>query len=287
MNASAAELLEPRDVPLGGLRAMTVRRTLPHKRVRAVGAWCFLDDYGPDDQEMVVPPHPHIGLQTVSWLFSGEIEHRDALGYRQRVRPGELNLMTAGNGITHSEDSVGRGQLHGAQLWVALTDAHRDRVPSFEHYENLPEADGVQVIVGEFAGLVSPAAVYSPLVAAQITGQISVPIEPDFEYAVLAVDGPVQANGQTVPRGALLYLGWGADRLTITGGRALLLGGEPLDEQLLMWWNFVGRDHDEIVAAREQYMADDPRFGPVIGDARPFIPAPVMPGIRLKPRPNR
>lgn len=281
------ELLEPRDVPLGGLRAMTVRRTLPHKRVRTVGAWCFLDHYGPDSQAMVVPPHPHIGLQTVSWLFDGEVEHRDALGSVQQVRPGELNLMTAGHGITHAEDSIGNGALHGVQLWVALTDAHRDRAPEFAHHGDLPAADGVRVLVGEFAGLISPAAVFSPMMAAQVTADVDVPIERDFEYAVLAVDGPLVVNGTPVPHAGLLYLGWGGQRLSIRGGRALVLGGEPLDEQLLMWWNFVARSHEEIVAAREQYQAGDDRFGPVVGDPRPFIPAPVMPSIRLKPRPNR
>ena len=287
MIPATPELLEPRDVPLGGLRATTVRRTLPHKRVRTVGAWCFLDHYGPDSQEMVVPPHPHIGLQTVSWLFDGEVDHRDALGSLQRVRPGELNLMTAGHGITHAEDSVGDGPLHGVQLWVALTDAHRERAPGFGHYANLPVDGGVKVLVGEFAGLVSPAEVYSPLVAAQVSGPVSVPVEPDFEYAVLAVDSPVVVNGMTVPHGGLMYLGWGLDRLSLGSGRVLVLGGEPLDEQLLMWWNFVARTHDEIVAAREAYQGGDARFGPVIGDSRPFIPAPVMPGIRLKARPNR
>lgn len=281
------QLLAPRDVPLGGLRAMTVRRTLPHKQIRTVGAWCFLDHYGPDSQAMVVPPHPHIGLQTVSWLFDGEVEHRDALGCVQRVRPGELSLMTAGHGITHAEDSVGNGPLHGVQLWVALLDAHRDRVPDFVHYPDLPSADGVRVLVGEFAGLRSAAQVFSPLVAAEVSADISVAIAPEFEYAVLAVDGPVVVNGLPVPHGGLLYLGWGADRLTIAGGRALVLGGEPLDEQLLMWWNFVARDHDEIVAARTAYENGDERFGPVVGDSRPFTPAPVMPGIRLKPRRNR
>lgn len=287
MIPATPELLEPRDVPLGGLRAMTVRRTLPHKRVRTVGAWCFLDHYGPDSQEMVVPPHPHIGLQTVSWLFDGEVEHRDALGSLQRVRPGELNLMTAGHGITHAEDSVGGGPLHGVQLWVALTDAHRERAPAFEHYANLPVDGGVRVLVGEFAGLASPAEVFSPLVAAQVNGPVSVRVEPDFEYAVLAVDSAVVVNGIAVPHGGLLYLGWGHDRLSIGSGRVLVLGGEPLEEQLLMWWNFVARTHDEIVAAREAYQGGDARFGPVVGDSRPFIPAPVMPGIRLKARPNR
>jgi hypothetical protein len=281
------ELLEPREVPLGGPRAMTVRRTLPHKRIRTVGAWCFVDHYGPQRHAMTVPPHPHIGLQTVSWLLAGEVDHRDSLGSTQRVRPGELNLMTAGRGIAHSEYSVDDGPLHGVQLWVALTDAHRDREPSFAHHADLPADGGVQVIVGELAGMRSPAAVYSPLVGAQTDGEAQLRLEPDFEYAVLALDGPIEANGYRVPGGALQYLGWGGRDLRLTGGRAIVLGGEPMREHLLMWWNFVGRSHDDIVAAREQWQAGDPRFGTVPGDPNPPLPAPPMPGIRLKPRPPR
>ncbi len=266
---------------------MTVRRTLPHKTIRTVGAWCFVDHYGPDSQSMVVPPHPHTGLQTVSWLLEGEIEHRDSVGSLARVRPGELNIMTAGHGITHSEYSISQGPLHGIQLWVALTDAERDRSPDFAHHAGLPQDGGVQVIVGEFAGMTSPAAVYSALVAAQVRGRVSTQVNPGFEYAVLAVQGPAVVNGYHVPHAGLQYLGWGADRLTIDGGITLVLGGEPLAEDLLMWWNFVGRTHEEIVQARDQYESRDPRFGQVAGDDRPFLPAPAMPTVTLKARPGR
>src|SRR3954468_24435307 len=124
------EILSPRDVPLGGLRAMTVRRTLPQRQRTFVGAWCFVDHYGPDpgDPEggMVVPPHPHTGLQTASWLFAGEIEHRDSVGTLGRIHPGQLNLMTAGRGISHSEVSFGdAAELHGVQLWIVLPDDAR------------------------------------------------------------------------------------------------------------------------------------------------------------------
>src|SRR5689334_8316727 len=133
------EVLTPREVPLGGLRAMTVRRTLPQRQRSLIGAWCFLDHYGPDDVResggMLVPPHPHIGLQTVSWLFSGMVEHRDSLGTRALVRPGQLNLMTAGRGISHSEVSTDDTRiLHGAQLWVALPEGAREIAPAFDHY---------------------------------------------------------------------------------------------------------------------------------------------------------
>ena len=128
--AVAIEIISPREVPLGGLRAMPVRRTLPSRQRSLVGAWCFLDHYGPDEVAetggMTVAPHPHTGLQTVSWLFSGEIEHRDSAGFHAHVRPGEVNLMTAGQGISHSEVSTPETTtLHGAQLWVALPDATR------------------------------------------------------------------------------------------------------------------------------------------------------------------
>ena len=133
------EILSPRLVPLGGLRAMPVRRTLPQRQRSLIGAWCFADHYGPDRVAttggMVVPPHPHTGLQTVSWLFSGEVEHRDSAGVHAMVRPGELNLMTSGYGIAHSEVSTPeRDLLHGVQLWVALPEADRDLIREFQHH---------------------------------------------------------------------------------------------------------------------------------------------------------
>lgn len=287
MDSAPPTLLEPRDVPLGGPRAMIVRRTLPHRQIRTVGAWCFVDHYGPDPTSMVVAPHPHIGLQTVSWLLTGEVEHRDSVGSLARVRPGELNIMTAGHGITHSEYSVSQGPLHGVQLWVALPAADRACAPGFAHHAELPGDDRVTVLVGQFNGLESPARVYSPLVGAQVSGRVDVAVEPDFEYAVLAVAGDAVVNGTRVPHAGLQYLGWGRDRLTIDAGVALVLGGEPLREDLVMWWNFVGRSHEEIVEARQEYESRTPRFGPVFGDERPFLPAPPMPNLRLKPRPGR
>ena len=136
---AGVELLVPRQVPLGGPRAMDVRRTLPQRQRSLIGAWCFLDHYGPDQVGdsggMKVPRHPHTGLQTVSWLFTGEIEHRDSAGFHAAVRPGEVNLMTAGRGISHSEFSTpDTTVLHGAQLWVALPDTARHMAPTFEHY---------------------------------------------------------------------------------------------------------------------------------------------------------
>jgi redox-sensitive bicupin YhaK (pirin superfamily) len=294
-------LLPARDVVLGGPRDTRVRRTLPHRDQRMVGAWCFADHYGPEDiagrPGMRVPPHPHTGLQTVSWLIEGDVLHRDSLGNEQLIRPGQLNLMTAGHGISHSEESPRdhRPALHGVQLWVALPGAHRDITPSFEHHPDLPVLTGsglrVTILMGEMDGTASPARFYSPLVAAEIgldrgaAGRL--PLRPDFEYAVLCLAGTAQVDGVTLTPGPLLYLGSGRADLAVAAGlpsRVLLLGGEPFDEQIIMWWNLVGRTHEEIVRAREDWMTAAGRFGTVHGYDGGPLPAPAMPTTPLKPR---
>jgi len=300
----APETLAPREVPLGGPRAMTVRRTLPHRDRRMVGAWCFVDHYGPHDLTgqagMQVPPHPHTGLQTVSWLLEGEVVHRDSLGSTQLVAPGQLNLMTAGHGISHSEQTPAptdrRTQaLNGVQLWVALPSAARDVDPSFEHHAALPVLTDAgmhaQVVMGSMAGESSPATIYSPLVGVDVAlsaGESStLPLEPDFEHAVLAMDGDLSVGERTVRRGELLYLPPGARDLGLSSdvsARALLIGGVPFDEHIVMWWNFVGGDHDEIVTARELWEAHDERFGEVRGYGDGRLGAPTLPGTRLKAR---
>ncbi|MEO7121803.1 MAG: pirin family protein [Lacisediminihabitans sp.] len=304
---ATVEILEPRDVPLGGPRAMGVRRTLPQRRRSLIGAWCFIDHYGPDDVAatggMVVPPHPHTGLQTVSWLFAGEIEHRDSAGNHAMVRPGELNLMTAGRGIQHSEVSTAETTvLHGAQLWVALPDATRHAAPFFEHYVPEPVHFGaatVRVFLGSLLGEHSPATAFSPLVGAQIDlpagASVDLPVDPSFEHGILVDTGRLTVQGEHVEVAHLGYLPLDHSSLRLDAGdtpvRALLIGGTPLGERIVMWWNFIGRDHDEIVAFREQWQSDvvagsndAGRFGTVQGyDGRP-LPAPEMPNIRLKPR---
>ena len=294
-----SELIEGAAVALGGPRGMAVTRTLPNKVRRTVGAWCFLDAYGPDDLAgrpgMRVGPHPHIGLQTVSWLVRGEILHRDSLGNRQEIRPGQLNLMTAGRGISHAEETpaVNSGVLHGVQLWVALPETARHQPPAFTHHADLPvvRLGGLTatVLIGELGGAASPAAAHTPLVGAEIAGASGVvPLRSDFEYAVLAMDGAATVDGHDLKPGPLLYLGTGRTSLAVTAGpdaRLLLLGGEPFEESLVMWWNFIGRSHEEIVAARAEWTAGD-AFGEVHGYAGPPIPAPPMPATRLKPRPR-
>lgn len=305
---SGVQILEPREVPLGGPRAMTVRRTLPQRRRSLIGGWCFVDHYGPDDVSqtggMQVPPHPHTGLQTVSWLFEGEIDHRDSVGSHALVRPGELNLMTAGRGISHSEVSTPQTRtLHGVQLWVALPSASRDVAPFFEHHVPTVSALGaasVRTFVGSLAGDGTAATVFSPLVGAELVvpegSRVTVPLEPSFEHGVLVDSGVVTVAGVDVPPAHLAYLCPGRESVEVTAGpggpaRLLLLGGEPLGEEIVMWWNFIGRSHEDVVAARAEWQRDvidgqdpDGRFGTVHGFDGNALPAPALPTVRLKPR---
>ncbi len=292
------ELLTAKLVPLGG--STVVRRLLPNLGRRMVGAWCFVDHYGPDDIErspgMQVAPHPHTGLQTVSWLHDGEVVHRDSLGSLATVRPRELGLMTAGRAISHAEQSpLEHGpRLHGAQLWIALPDAHRHTDPHFEHHPLLPEvtAPGLRatVIMGELDSSRSPGRTYSPLVGADLAlaagASARLPLEPDFEYAVLSMSGLAEVDGVRVEPGSMLYLGCGRRELPLRAdvdSGLLLLGGEPFEEKIVMWWNFVARTQEDITQAREDWMNGD-RFGTVHGYDGAPIPAPALPGVPLKPR---
>ncbi len=290
-----SRLLPAREVPLGGVRSMTVRRTLPSRQIPLIGAWCFLDEMGPAPVGMTVLPHPHIGLQTVTWPFQGEIRHRDSLGSDVMLRPGELNIMTSGRGIAHSEMSVRPGSLlHGLQLWVALPRNAAAGDPMFEQYRELPvfTAPGVRavVFVGQLGDVRSPATVFSPLLGAEVAvapGTSTVELRTDFEHGVLVIDGTVVVAGAPLEAGPLLYLGPGRDSVqlsTITGARLIVLGGEPFPDELVMWWNFVGRSHAEIVTARLAWADRDPRFGEVAGHGRDRIPAPPLPQVRLTPR---
>ncbi|GGL07611.1 hypothetical protein Sme01_11440 [Sphaerisporangium melleum] len=289
------EELIGRDVVLGGTRGMKVTRNLPGRERRMVGAWCFLDHYGPERATMSVGPHPHTGLQTVTWLLQGRVLHRDSIGSEQLISPGQLNLMTAGRAISHAEESVEPDALiHGVQLWVALPAASRHADPAFEHHEALPvlTAPGVTITVfaGELAGVASPATVHTPLTGAELAfepgGRVAVPLRPDFEYAVMALTGEAEADGAPLPPGPLLYLGCGRSELVLSAAaasRVLLIGGEPFEEQIVMWWNFVGRGHEEIERFRKEWQ-EGSAFGEVPGTTLARIPAPPLPTTRLKPR---
>ncbi|WP_329063718.1 pirin family protein [Amycolatopsis sp. NBC_01480] len=302
--AGRVQVLEAREVPLGGVRAMSVRRTLPQRSRSLIGAWCFADHYGPDDTResggMAVGSHPHTGLQTVSWLFAGEIEHRDSLGSHAMVRPGELNLMTGGHGICHSEVSTPETTtLHGVQLWVALPEEHRHAARGFQHH--VPPAtvlDGAtaRVFLGTLAGETSPVETFTPLLGAELTldpgARLSLDVDPAFEHGVLVDTGAVTFAGTPLARADLGYLDAGATTLELanTGdgpARVLVLGGPPFGEEILMWWNFVARTHEEVVAWREAWEAGSDQFGaiPEVPGA-PRIPAPVLPAVRIRPRGN-
>ena len=313
------EILAPRDVPLGGPRAMTVRRTLPQRRRSLIGSWCFLDHYGPDlvseSGGMRVPRHPHTGLATVSLLFTGGIAHRDSSGAEALVRPGALNLMIAGRGISHQEFSTpDTSLLHGVQLWYALPDATRHMPPTFEHYEPDPvlgQGTALRVFIGSLAGSTSPIETFTPpLLGAEALldpgARLDLAVDPGFEHGVLLDSGDLTLNGSPVPRNHLVYLPVGLREVTLEAGsepvRMILIGGEPLGEKIVMWWNFVGRSHEEIVAYRTAWQgeidaetapgvgdrypdgAPYPRFGPYPAGQPAPLPAPPMPNVQLRPR---
>ncbi|MFE2876351.1 pirin family protein [Streptomyces roseus] len=303
MAAAEVRILTGRDVPLGGPRAMTVRRTLPHRSRTLIGAWCFADHYGPDrvadSGGMNVAPHPHTGLQTVSWLFRGEIEHRDSLGSHAFVRPGELNLMTGGHGISHTEVSTpGTAVLHGVQLWIALPGKHRDVPGDFQHYAPEPlRIDGAQlrVFLGSLAGAVSPVRTFTPLLGAEVLidagATVGLGVDPEFEHGLLVDQGEVRLDGALLRAAELGYASPGRSTLTLTNAsgrpaRTVLLGGPPFEEEIVMWWNFVGRSHQDIVRAREEWERASDRFGTVEGYSGDRLPAPALPNAVLAPRKN-
>jgi quercetin 2,3-dioxygenase len=294
------QVLHPREVPLGGPRAIRVQRTLPQRQRSLIGAWCFVDHYGPVSARMDVPPHPHTGLQTVSWLFGGGVEHRDSAGVHALVRPGELNLMTAGAGICHSEVSVeSEAVLHGVQLWVALPDSDRDTGRDFAHYEPVPislSGAVARVFLGELAGGRSPVHTFTPLLGAQIdldaNAALDIDVDPAFEHGVLCDVGAVHMGGTALAVADLGYQGPGSPSVRLRNigdgpARVVLLGGTPFTEELVMWWNFLGRSHDDIVRYRQLWEDADERFGAVEGyrGSVARLPAPPLPTTRLRPRP--
>ena len=281
-------LVEPRRSEIAP--GVAVLRALPTRARRLVGAWCFLDHFGPVEDEAMrafdVGVHPHIGLQTATWLFDGTLLHRDSLGSLQPIRAGELNLMTAGRGIAHSEHlGVDCARLHGLQFWIALPDAARDIAPRFEHHADLPHwregAVSLRLFIGTHGGRHSPARVHTPLLGLELHAAaaqtLALPLDAGFEHALYVASGQVRCDGVDVPATRLLVLpaGSGALHLDLSAGTcAVLIGGAPFAEAPLMWWNFVARRSDEIAEAREDWMmrrrfGDVPEGGARI-DAPPF-----------------
>ena len=282
------EVTDSREAVVGSTR---VRRALPRRGRRTVGAWCFADHMGPADVEpergIDIGPHPHTGLHTVTWLLDGEVLHRDSLGSEQVIRPGQLNLMTAGYGVAHAEESTGsyRGTLEGVQLWVAQPSSTRTGAAAFEHHASLPVADlgraTATVLAGELLGNASAARTDTPLTGVDLDlhgGVAEVPLRPDWEHALVVLRGAVAVDGTgPVEPGRMVYLGLGRDELAVDApepARALLLGGEPFGEPVVMWWNFVGRDRDDLDAAYRAWREGGDRFGRV-ASGLPRIPAPA------------
>ncbi len=337
-----------------------VLRLLPHRVRRMVGAWCFVDLYGPrpveDGDSMHVAPHPHTGLQTVSWLASGRVRHRDALGSVADIVPGRAAVMTAGHGIAHSEDVVvpevagvdgvdgvdgvggpagvedaagvdgvegvaraGESVLHGAQLWVALPEGERARARSFVLHGPAPTVVvgglRVSVFTGDLAGVSGPERGFTPLVGAELVpggsgghgdpasevaggqgdqarkARGTLGLDAAYEHLLAPMAGSVTVEGVTVGAGQGLFLGTDRESFSVTlspDARVLLLGGAPFEEEIVMWWNFVARSHDEVVAAREAWNAGgDPRFGEVDYPGGERLTAPPLPSVRLRPRGRR
>jgi redox-sensitive bicupin YhaK (pirin superfamily) len=307
MSGPAVEITRSRIADVGGVE---VRRALPRHGRRTVGAWCFADHMGPvraadvrgsnaggaaadGSVGLSVGPHPHIGLQTVTWLVAGELVHRDSLGSEQEIRPRQLNLMTAGRGVSHAETSVRpQPEVHGIQLWVAQPEATRSGAPAFEHHADLPQVEHGEatatVLVGDFSGAVSPARRDTAHVGVDVDirpapRRTVLPLVAAFEYAIVVLDGAVELDSsggdQRVVPGELAYLGIGRDELAMRaaeGARLLLLGGEPFESPILMWWNFVARTREEIDAARADWQAGSSRFGDT-GSTLARIPAPQTP----------
>ena len=294
---------------LADVGGIPIHRAIPQRALRKVGAWCFLDHAGPAEPPppgMQVGPHPHIGLQTFTWMIEGEVLHRDSLGNEQIIRPGQVNLMTAGRGIAHSEESQ-TVHVHAAQLWIALPDSHRHIAPRFQHYPDLPKTKigdfDATVLAGEALGLTAPAQVHTPLMSVDLhaSGQASpakvqFPLRADFEHAVMSLSGQVMVEGETLPEQELIYLPAGRESVNIEcspDSRLLIIGGEPMDEAILLWWNFVARTTEEMQEAQAQWEAEAAtdaetiggkprRFGPPVASALKSLHSPSLEGVVLK-----
>lgn len=290
-----AHVVVPRTVDLGD--GFSVRRALPSARSRMVGPFIFFDHFGPAEfkagKGLDVRPHPHIGLATVTYLFDGEIMHRDSLGTAAPIKPGEVNWMTAGRGIVHSERtgpqlrSTG-SPIHGLQMWVALPQANEETEPGFAHHKidefPLVRDDGtfVRVVVGSLYGVRSPVPTMHETIFANglLRAGATLPLDADHEErALYVVDGTVDIAGDKFEAGRLLVFKPG-DRVTIkaaTDAHFVIVGGAPMDGPRHIWWNFVSSRKERIEQAKAEWTAG--HFGKVPGDEIEFIPLPEKPGV--------
>lgn len=274
------------------LGAFEVRRALPARERTMVGPFIFVDQFGPAELGvgggMGVRPHPHIGIATVTWLFEGAIDHHDSLGSFATIRPGQVNLMTAGRGIVHSERSPqsergGSGRLYGMQTWLALPDGQEDIDPAFESRADLPQVEdscaAARVIMGTLWGRTAPTTQHAATIYAEIVLAAggAIPLDDDAEErAVMLVGGEAEVDGRALGLYELVVLRPGA-ALSLTsrgGGRVMLLGGEAFATPRHVWWNFVHSSRERINQAKDDWLAG--RFPPVPGDPE-FIPLPKVP----------
>ena len=270
-----------------------IKRALPSRHKRLIGAWCFLDHAGPvvfaQGDGLDVGPHPHIGLQTFTWMIEGSMLHNDSLGTQQLIRPKQVNLMTAGRGISHTEVAPEHEtQMHAAQLWIALPDDKRNMPAQFDHYPELPvvDKDGIEytVLVGEFLNTTSPVQVHTPLLGVDLTSKENVTtclkLNAKFEYAFMALEGTAVIDSHSLDQDNLLVLDAGLEEIEIQlhpNSRILLLGGEPFASPIVLWWNFVARTQEELHIAREQWVNADQRFGFIAEYAGARLEAPSLP----------
>ena len=281
-------------------RGTVIKRALPSRQKRMIGAWCFLDHAGPvtfpQGDGLDVGPHPHIGLQTFTWMIEGTMMHSDSIGSKQLIRPKQVNLMTAGYGISHTEVAPDtETRMHAAQLWIALPHDKINMAPQFDHYPVLPivEKDNIEftVLVGEFMDTVSPVKVHTELLGidffAKEQTKTRIPLNPKFEYGFMALEGDAIVNGHDLNSDNMVVLEPGISQIEVElpkGSRLLLIGGEPFESPILLWWNLVGRTQEELKTATEQWINQDARFGTIPDYDGPRLEAPAFPD---KMRPSK
>ncbi len=272
---------------------MDIARALPAKQRRMIGAWCFLDHLGPiafpQGGGMHVGAHPHTRLQTFTWMIEGELLHRDSLGYEQVLRAGQVNLMTAGFGISHTEDSVRGGErLHAAQLWIALPDAVADQAPAFAHYPQVPQWSnqgcGWSLMAGSYGAHTAPTQLYSPLLGLEVlstkASSMHLDLQANFEYGLLAFTGGFTVQCEVFGQDELAYLPVGRAGAEVhlqAGTRLLVVGGAPFTDSVTIWWDFLGQDLAAIRGYRAQWEAGDARFGQVKEGEHRRLQAPALP----------
>ena len=281
-------------------RGTVIKRALPSRQKRMIGAWCFLDHAGPvtfpQGDGLDVGPHPHIGLQTFTWMIEGTMMHTDSIGSKQLIRPKQVNLMTAGYGISHTEVAPDtETRMHAAQLWIALPDDKINMAPQFDHYPVLPvvEKDNIEftVLVGEFMDTVSPVQVHTELLGidffASEATETRLPLNPKLEYGFMALEADAIVRGHVSNGDNMVVPEPGISQIEVElpkGSRLLLIGGEPFESPILLWWNLVGRTQEELKTATEQWINQDARFGTIPDYDGPRLEAPAFPD---KMRPSK